>query len=126
MTASAQRPRGRLRVSLPVIGCRFLLPVLPEFRQRYPDVELDLDFNDRMVDVVEGGFDAVIRSGPLSDSSLMSRRLGPFAFVLRARVSRAGRHAARPRDLEAHECVRYCPTTGKLQDWALAATTARR
>ena len=96
VTASAQRPRGRLRVSLPVIGYRFLLPVLPEFRQRYPDVELDLDFNDRMVDVVEGGFDAVIRSGPLSDSSLMSRRLGPFAFVLCATPAyRAGRHAAR-------------------------------
>ena len=124
VTASAQRPRGRLRVSLPVIGYRFLLPVLPEFRQRYPDVELDLDFNDRMVDVVEGGFDAVIRSGPLSDSSLMSRRLGPFAFVLCATpayLAQAGTPRA-PRDLEAHECVRYCfPTTGKLQDWALAA-----
>ncbi|MDP9585931.1 UNVERIFIED_ORG: DNA-binding transcriptional LysR family regulator [Burkholderia contaminans] len=124
VTASAQRPRGKLRVSLPVIGYRFLLPVLPEFRQCYPDVELDLDFNDRMVDVVEGGFDAVIRSGPLSDSSLMSRRLGPFAFVLCATpayLARAGTPAA-PHDLEAHDCVRYCfPTTGKLQDWALAA-----
>ncbi|WP_175704328.1 LysR family transcriptional regulator [Burkholderia ambifaria] len=124
VTASAQRPRGKLRVSLPVIGYRFLLPVLPEFRQRYPDVELDLDFNDRMVDVVEGGFDAVIRSGPLSDSSLMSRRLGPFAFVLCATpayLAQAGTPAA-PHDLEAHDCVRYCfPTTGKLQDWALAA-----
>ncbi|MCA8093133.1 LysR family transcriptional regulator [Burkholderia anthina] len=124
VTASAQRPRGKLRVSLPVIGYRFLLPVLPEFRQCYPDVELDLDFNDRMVDVVEGGFDAVIRSGPLSDSSLMSRRLGPFAFVLCATpayLAQAGTPHA-PRDLEAHDCVRYCfPTTGKLQDWALAA-----
>ena len=123
VTASAQRPRGKLRVSLPVIGYRFLLPVLPEFRQRYPDVELDLDFNDRMVDVVEGGFDAVIRSGPLSDSSLMSRRLGPFAFVLCATpayLAQAGTPHA-PRDLDTHDCVRYCfPTTGKLQDWALA------
>ena len=123
VTASAQRPRGKLRVSLPVIGYRFLLPVLPEFRQRYPDVELDLDFNDRMVDVVEGGFDAVIRSGPLSDSSLMSRRLGPFAFVLCATpayLAQAGTPHA-PRDLDTHDCVRYCfPTTGKLQDWAPA------
>ncbi|PFH27637.1 LysR family transcriptional regulator [Burkholderia sp. JKS000303] len=123
VTASAQRPRGKLRVSLPVIGYRFLLPVLPEFKQRYPDVELDLDFNDRMVDVVEGGFDAVIRSGPLSDSRLMSRRLGPFGFVLCATPAylvRAGTPHA-PRDLATHDCVRYCfPTTGKLQDWALA------
>jgi DNA-binding transcriptional LysR family regulator len=98
--------------------------VLPAFRERYPEVELDLDFNDRMVDVVEGGFDAVIRSGPLSDSSLMSRRLGPFAFVLCATpayLARAGTPRV-PHDLDTHDCVRYCfPTTGKLQDWALAA-----
>jgi DNA-binding transcriptional LysR family regulator len=48
-------PRGRLRVSLPTIGYRFLLPVLPEFIARYPAIDLELDFNDRLVDVIEGG-----------------------------------------------------------------------
>lgn len=123
LSESAQTPRGRLRVSLPVIGYRFLLPVLPEFRARYPDIELDLDFNDRLVDVVDGGFDAVIRSGQLTDSSLMSRRLGPFRFVLCAApayLERAGAPEV-PDDLAAHACVRYrFPTTGKLQPWALA------
>ncbi|WDD95891.1 LysR family transcriptional regulator [Burkholderia sp. FERM BP-3421] len=123
LSESAQTPRGRLRVSLPVIGYRFLLPVLPEFRARYPDIELDLDFNDRLVDVVDGGFDAVIRSGQLTDSSLMSRRLGPFRFVLCAApayLERAGAPGI-PDDLAAHACVRYrFPTTGKLQPWALA------
>ncbi|WP_186177479.1 LysR family transcriptional regulator [Burkholderia gladioli] len=122
LSASAQTPRGRLRVSLPVIGYRFLLPVLPAFSARYPDIELDLDFNDRLVDVVEGGFDAVIRSGQLSDSSLMSRRLGPFRFVLCASPDYLAR-AGVPRgmaDLAAHEGVRYrFPTTGKLQAWSL-------
>ncbi|WP_186159728.1 LysR family transcriptional regulator [Burkholderia gladioli] len=122
LSASAQTPRGRLRVSLPVIGYRFLLPVLPAFSARYPDIELDLDFNDRLVDVVEGGFDAVIRSGQLSDSSLMSRRLGPFRFVLCASPDYLAR-AGVPRglaDLAAHESVRYrFPTTGKLQPWSL-------
>ncbi|WP_186020851.1 LysR family transcriptional regulator [Burkholderia gladioli] len=122
LSASAQTPRGRLRVSLPVIGYRFLLPVLPAFSTRYPDIELDLDFNDRLVDVVEGGFDAVIRSGQLSDSSLMSRRLGPFRFVLCASPGYLAR-AGVPRglaDLAAHEGVRYrFPTTGKLQPWSL-------
>ncbi|WP_025098321.1 LysR family transcriptional regulator [Burkholderia sp. A1] len=122
LSASAQTPRGRLRVSLPVIGYRFLLPVLPAFSARYPDIELDLDFNDRLVDVVEGGFDAVIRSGQLSDSSLMSRRLGPFRFVLCASPGYLAR-AGVPRglaDLAAHEGVRYrFPTTGKLQPWSL-------
>ncbi|WP_186120695.1 LysR family transcriptional regulator [Burkholderia gladioli] len=122
LSASAQTPRGRLRVSLPVIGYRFLLPVLPAFSTRYPDIELDLDFNDRLVDVVEGGFDAVIRSGQLSDSSLMSRRLGPFRFVLCASPGYLARTGV-PRglaDLAAHEGVRYrFPTTGKLQPWSL-------
>lgn len=120
LSKAAQTPRGRLRVSLPVIGYRFLLPVLPAFSTRYPDVELDLDFNDRIVDVVEGGFDAVIRSGLLTDSSLMSRRLGPFRFVLCASPEYVAR-MGNPRtvaELAAHDCVRYrFPTTGRLQPW---------
>lgn len=120
LSKAAQTPRGRLRVSLPVIGYRFLLPVLPAFSTRYPDVELDLDFNDRIVDVVEGGFDAVIRSGLLTDSSLMSRRLGPFRFVLCASPEYVAR-MGQPRtvaELAAHDCVRYrFPTTGRLQPW---------
>ncbi|MDR6496737.1 LysR family transcriptional regulator [Paraburkholderia sp. 22099] len=123
LSEAAQTPRGRLRVSLPVIGYRFLLPVLPRFRALYPQVELDLDFNDRLVDVVEGGFDAVIRSGTLSDSSLMSRRLGAFRFILCASPDYAAR-AGLPQTLDelaTHDCVRYrFPTTGKLQPWALA------
>jgi DNA-binding transcriptional LysR family regulator len=123
MAEFAQQPRGRLRVSLPAIGYRFLLPVLPEFSALYPEVELDLDFNDRLVDVVEGGFDAVIRSGTLADSRLMSRRLGTFRFVLCAAPGYLA-HAGVPRgpdDLEKHACVRYrFPTTGKLQPWRLA------
>lgn len=120
LSKAAQTPRGRLRVSLPVIGYRFLLPVLPAFSTRYPDVELDLDFNDRIVDVVEGGFDAVIRSGLLTDSSLMSRRLGPFRFVLCASPEYVAR-MGQPRtvaELVEHDCVRYrFPTTGRLQPW---------
>lgn len=120
LSKAAQTPRGRLRVSLPVIGYRFLLPVLPAFSARYPDVELDLDFNDRIVDVVEGGFDAVIRSGLLTDSSLMSRRLGPFRFVLCASPEYVAR-TGQPRtvaELVEHDCVRYrFPTTGRLQPW---------
>ncbi|MDE2289502.1 MAG: LysR family transcriptional regulator [Burkholderiales bacterium] len=127
LSLAAQTPRGRLRVSLPTIGYRFLLPVLPAFGARYPDVKLDLDFNDRLVDLVEDSFDAVIRSGALADSSLMSRRLGPFRFVLCTSPDYAARHGL-PRSLDqltGHECVRYrFPTTGKLQPWALASDGA--
>lgn len=115
--------RGRLRVSLPTIGYRFLLPVLPEFRRLYPDIKLDLDFNDRLVDIVEEGFDAVIRSGTLMDSSLMARRLGSFRFVLCASpdyLAARGIPSAR-KDLATHDGVHFrFPATGKLQEWLIA------
>jgi DNA-binding transcriptional LysR family regulator len=123
LSHAARAPRGRLRVSLPTIGYRFLLPVLPEFRRLNPDVELDLDFNDRLVDIVEEGFDAVIRSGTLTDSSLMVRRLGPFRFVLCASPAYlAGRGVPSvPKDLATHDGVHFrFPATGKLQEWLIA------
>jgi DNA-binding transcriptional LysR family regulator len=115
-------PRGRLRVSLPTIGYRFLLPILPEFAERYPQIDLELDFNDRLVDVIEGGFDAAIRSGELPDSQLMARRLGPFRFVLCASPAYLQRRGVPlvPADLAQHACLRFrFPTSGKLQAWAL-------
>ncbi|KAF0866715.1 LysR family transcriptional regulator [Pseudomonas sp. LD120] len=115
-------PRGRLRVSLPAIGYRMLLPILPAFSARYPDIELDLDFNDRLIDVIAEGVDAVIRSGELPDSQLRSRSLGPFGFVL---VGAPGYFARRgiphsPRELERHACLRYkFPGGPQLQPWRL-------
>ncbi|MDP9528619.1 LysR family transcriptional regulator [Pseudomonas protegens] len=115
-------PRGRLRVSLPAIGYRMLLPILPAFSARYPDIELDLDFNDRLIDVIAEGVDAVIRSGELPDSQLKSRSLGPFGFVL---VGAPGYFTRRgtpqsPRDLEHHACLRYkFPGGTQLQQWRL-------
>ncbi|MFM0119128.1 LysR family transcriptional regulator [Paraburkholderia sp. RL18-101-BIB-B] len=114
-------PRGRLRVTLPTIGYRFLLPILPEFAERYPEIDLELDFNDRIVDVIEGGFDAAVRSGDLPDSQLMAKRLGPFRFVLCASPGYLQRHGVplAPADLARHACLRFrFPTSGKLQHWA--------
>jgi DNA-binding transcriptional LysR family regulator len=127
LSHAAQTPRGKLRVSLPTIGYRFLLPVLPEFSKRYPEIEIDLDFNDRLVDVIDEGFDVVIRSGELPDSRLMSRRLGPFRFALCAAPAYLEQHGVpqSPEDLESHNCIRFrFPTTGKLQEWSLSKGAA--
>ncbi|KRA19211.1 LysR family transcriptional regulator [Pseudomonas synxantha] len=127
LSDSVQQPRGRLRVSLPTIGYRFLMPHMQAFRDAYPDIELELDFNDLLVDVIEEGFDVVIRSGALADSTLMSRRLGPFRFLLCASPGYFQRKG-RPQvvaDLEQHECLLYrFATTGKLMDWTLSANPA--
>lgn len=127
MQAAAQAPRGRLRVSLPTIGYRFLLPVLPEFQARYPEVELDLDFNDHLVDVVEAGLDVVIRSGELADSRLVARRLGPFRFILAASPAYLAERGVplTPADLAGHASLRYrFLNSGKLEEWTLPGLPA--
>lgn len=122
VSQAVQTPRGKLRVSLPTIGYRFLLHVLSDFSTLYPEIELDFDFNDRIVDVIEDGFDAVIRSGDLPDSRLMSRRLGPFCFVLCAAPSyleNAG-FPKTPNDLKSHRCIQFrFPSSGKIQEWSM-------
>ncbi|MFF7709371.1 LysR substrate-binding domain-containing protein [Pseudomonas sp. NPDC007930] len=124
LSHAVQAPRGRLRVSLPTIGYRFLLPLMREFRQAYPEIEVEMDFNDHLVNLIDEGFDVVIRSGGLADSTLMARKLGPFRFLLCATpgyLERKGR-PQQLKDLEAHDCLRYrFVTTGKIMDWTMTA-----
>ena len=127
LSHAMQAPRGKLRVSLPTIGYRFLFPHMMAFRKAYPEIELELDFNDHLVDVIEEGFDVVIRSGGLADSTLMARKLGPFRFVLCASPEylRANGRPESLSDLEHHPCLRYrFATTGKIMDWTLSANPA--
>jgi DNA-binding transcriptional LysR family regulator len=124
VSEASQTPRGRLRVSLPTIGYRFLVPQLAAFHALYPEVELDLDFSDRLVDIIEDGFDAVIRSGDLPDSRLMSRLLGPFRFVLCAAPSYVERRGmpATVAALAEHDCLQFrFPTSGKIRHWPFAS-----
>ncbi|MGF7050928.1 DNA-binding transcriptional LysR family regulator [Bosea sp. OAE752] len=115
-------PRGRLRISTPIVSYHLLLPVLPEFMARYPEIEVDLDFNDRLVDLIDEGVDVAIRSGDLPDSRLMARRLRPFQLLLCAAPSYLERHGKPecPRDLDGHLGVRFrFPNSGKIQAWPL-------
>jgi DNA-binding transcriptional LysR family regulator len=72
-------PKGKLRVSMPLNGM-LMVPTLGDFIRAYPEVDLDIDFTDSFVDVVDGGYDVVLRSGEVSDSRLKSRRLGTYQF----------------------------------------------
>ncbi len=72
-----ETPRGHLRVSVSTsIGQYLIAPHLGEFARKYPDIELQLDLNNRRVDLISEGYDLVIRVGQLQDSSLMSKRIG--------------------------------------------------
>lgn len=119
---AAETPRGSLRISAPIVSYHLLLPVLPEFMAQYPDIEVDIDFNDRIVDLIEEGIDVAIRSGELPDSRLMARPLRPFQMLLCAAPSYLERHGvpASPSDLGRHHGIRFrFPNSGKIQPWPL-------
>ena len=121
LSGLAGNPRGRLRVGTPQLG-DLLMPAFDGFMERYPEIELDIDMSDRMVDVIEEGFDAVIRTGEQTDSRLSARRLGSCAHVLVASPTYLERHGvpAHPRELESHFCLQHkFPATGKLERWPL-------
>lgn len=118
-------PQGKLRISLPSLGTLFM-PKLGDFKRRYPEIELDIDYSDRLVDVIEEGFDAVIRSGTPSDSRLVARRLGTCRKVFVGApgyFSQAGM-PSKPEDLTSHARLHYrFPSTGKLDVWPLGDKT---
>ncbi|WP_332304413.1 LysR family transcriptional regulator [Rhizobium sp. GR12] len=119
---SARTPKGRLRISLPLVGM-LLTPVMASFMRRWPEVQLDLDFTDRLVDVVEEGFDAVIRTGHPSESRLMSRNVGRFRLKIVASPAYLAQYGTpeAPDDLVHHQCLlQRSPSTGKLRSWPLA------
>lgn len=118
---SASQPHGKLRISLPQVH-GLVMPVMNEFMALYPQIELDLDLTDRMVDVVEEGFDAVIRTGQPRDSRLMARPLGEFHMVLVASPLYLQQRGVPqiPADLAEHACLRHTfHATGKLEPWPL-------
>lgn len=122
-----EAPRGRLRVSAPIVGYHFLLPVIPDFLARYPEVELDINFSDRTVDLIDEGVDVAIRSGDLPDSRLVSRPLSAFRLLLCASRAYLERHGTPlvARDLERHAAIRFRhPDSGKLLEWPMLQATA--
>lgn len=122
LSHSKSAPRGRLRISLPLVGS-LLNPVLAAFARAYPQVELDLDFTDRRVDVIEEGYDAVVRAGDSADSRLISRQLGLFHLQLVAAPAYLAQHGtpALPAELARHSCLLYkYPSSGKIEPWPLA------
>jgi len=121
LTQTQSTPQGKLRISLPTIGILFMSR-LAEFKLLYPQIEIEMDFSDRLVDVIEEGFDAVIRTGEQADSRLMARKIGFYRKVIigsPAYLKQAG-IPTKPEDLVNHTCLIYrYPSTGKLDRWPL-------
>ncbi|MEQ6889083.1 LysR family transcriptional regulator [Halomonas sp. CS7] len=102
--------KGRLRISAPVsFAIRHLAPLLSDFQRAHPAVDIDLQLNDRKVDIVEEGFDIALRIGHLKSSSLIARRIAPVRLLMCASPAYLKQHGTprRLEDLEAHRYLRY-------------------
>ncbi|MEN3262098.1 LysR family transcriptional regulator [Sodalis endosymbiont of Spalangia cameroni] len=113
-------PSGTLRLSLAQESQAF--PWMTAFAAKYPDIVLDLDFSDRLVDVIEEGYDVALRSGHVADSRLMARKITTFSSSVVASPAYLKRSGApeTPADLAGHACLHYrFPHSGKLELWQL-------
>ncbi len=114
------QPRGRLRVDIgSSLANLILIPALPNFRARYPDVQIHLGVSDRPVDLIGEGVDCVIRAGVLADSSLVAKRIAEFDYVTCASPAYLATRGlpTHPRQLEqGHSLISYFSSlTGKLR-----------
>lgn len=116
---SHRAPQGQLKISLPLVDV-IVLPLISGFMQRYPEIRLDIDMTDRMVDIIEEGFDAVIRTGTPVDSRLKSRFLGGYQRTIVASpryLAQRGKPACSA-DLAQHDCLLHkYPSTGRIEQW---------
>ncbi len=114
------RPRGRLRVSVPVMYATFkLAPVISDYLESNPDVHVELALTDRFVDLADEGFEVAIRVGALRDSNLIARPLAPSALIVCASPAYLSRHGtpATPKDLEKHHCLAIGFAGGPERNW---------
>lgn len=115
------KPMGRVRLSVPTEAADFLIaPVLPVFLERYPEVEIEISVSNRMIDVIEGGFDAGVRYGGTVPEDMIAQRLTPdFRWVVVAApayLERLGRPSS-PSDLHGHRGVRIRIGDERIYRW---------
>jgi DNA-binding transcriptional LysR family regulator len=103
-----ERPRGKLRLHAGVaFGTRQLVPRLPHFSQRYPEVQVELNIDDRTVDLFRDGGDIAIRTGPLRDAALVAKKLCDIGRLICASPTYLSRRGIprTPADLATHNCI---------------------
>jgi DNA-binding transcriptional LysR family regulator len=102
-------PAGRLRVtSISPFGRTYVLPLLPAFSRRYPEIEVELHLDDAVSDMIADGYDVGFRVGEMRDSTMIARAIAPLHFVVCGAPSYLTKHGTpkKPADLSGHNCVR--------------------
>ena len=124
ITSDRARPHGRLRLHVPVgFGKKIVVPALSAFRERYPEITLDVELNDRAPDLAQEGIDVGVRVGQLGDTHVVARRLCRTRFITVAAPSYLKRRGTpkMPEDLARHDCLAYAiPGTGRYRPWEFA------
>jgi LysR family transcriptional regulator for bpeEF and oprC len=122
-------PSGQLRVDVPTLMARLVIvPALPGFFARYPNIELQLRCSERRADLIEEGVDCAVWSGELEDSSLIARRIGQLYVGTCAAPAyiAANGQPHHPDDLKLQRCIQqFSPRTGKTLDWVFAKNGER-
>lgn len=128
VTAHRIEPVGKVRISTGnATGHAYLLPVIPELVKRYPALNVEVDFDDRRVDLVREGYDLALRAGWLEDSSLISRAICHLPNVLVASTEYLQLHGI-PRtreDLAAHQNIAVRFLSGKMMPWMFHAENGK-
>lgn len=130
MARAGGTPRGRLRVQIPVgFGKRIIVPALPRFVERYPEIVLDVELNDRGTDLAKERIDVAVRVGHIRDASLAARRLCHTRFVTCAAPAYLEKHGEprAPAELKKHRCLGYfIPQTGRYREWEFLVNSVER
>ncbi|HYW58345.1 MAG TPA: LysR family transcriptional regulator [Polaromonas sp.] len=125
LSGASAVPRGRLRVDVPSpLATMILIPALPDFHEKYPDIQIDMGVSDRMVDIIGENVDCVVRGGELTDQSLMARHVGDLQLRVYAAPGYLRRFGTplHPQELEdsEHRVVGfYWARTGKAFPYAM-------
>ena len=125
VTRFSKSPKGLLRVNAGVaFGLHQLAPALPRFLERYPDIEIEINITDRVIDLLEEGADIAIRSGVLRDSSLTARKICDLQRVICASPAYLKKHGTprKPQDLLNHNCISISAAP-QLRRWPFATST---
>ncbi|MCG8520428.1 MAG: LysR substrate-binding domain-containing protein [Pseudomonadales bacterium] len=120
LKAQQQQPNGTVTISCStLIAQNYLMPLLPELRQRFPEVTLALNLEDRVVDLIEQGVDIAVRVGHLPDSSLVARRIGTKTWGCFASPDYLQRHGKpdTPAQLQEHACLVFQHRQLTMDHW---------
>ena len=121
-------PRGTLRVNSSIaFAQRQIVPLIPEFLARYPEIRVQMTLSDTVVDIVEEGVDVAVRIAELADSSMIARKLAPHRRLICAAPAYLEKHGApaTPDDLGGHNCLALS-VRSSLNEWEFEGPEGRR